>query len=257
LPGYIFFGPLIITRKLVEGVVGGYNAMNGAALAMGSKVGEIAGRPVNEAIGFARDVIEQTLKTGYGCTVKPAMEIAKSTMVDFPTRGLVDNFRTGIKTIFGTVGSAAHHTVEAAKKTFLSPLSVAKGIRDAIKETLWEAPKSLLNGKFKEAGGHLIQGPASLAENILKAPVAIASIPYHIGMEVGLGGLETGMNSSRAMAAPLEGMVNAYRTIGQAAGSTLDYIKEKMKIKEIGNYRERIKGIFSFQSPMAMSAAAA
>lgn len=254
LPGYILFSPFIVTRKLVEGVIGGYGAVNDAALILGTKVGSIVQKPVNDLVGLTRDVIEQTLSTAYGCTVKPAMEIVKSSCIDFPTRAIVDNFRTGLKTIFGTIGTVANHSIEAAKQTVLMPFTVIKATRDAATELLWNAPKALLNGEFAASGKHLVNAPMGLAEGVLKAPAAIAAVPYHAAMELGLGGIATAMNASSAMAAPVEGMVNAYRAIGQTGESTLNYLKAKLGVGAAGAYRDRFKELFSGHSPIAATA---
>jgi hypothetical protein len=255
--GYVMFGPLIVTRKLVGGVADVYNGVNGAALALGTKIGSIINKPVHDVVDLTREVVEQTLKAAYGCTVKPSLEILKSVGVDFPMRALVDNFRTGLKTIFGTIGSFGEYSIDAVKQTFLSPLTIVKATRDAVKSALWEAPKALIKGEFGSFGKHLAEAPLTLGKGVLKAPLSIAAVPYHTSMELGLGGLETVMNASRAVAAPFEGLVNAHRAIGDAGEDALDYLKEKLQVHEAGAYRQRLRDIFSMTSPFAGAAAAA
>lgn len=254
LPGYILKSPLILTRKAVEGTIFGVKTINGAGLAVGKKIGSIIKEPIQGGVKLAKELGQETGRAAYHLTLAPLLEIMKSNCIDVPKRALVDQFRTGIKMILGTAGTFIGKSVEAIKEVALSPFSIVSASRKAIKSALWDAPKSLLKGEFKEAGKHLVDSPLEFAKGALKAPMAVAGVPYHTGMQLALGLTETAMNGAGAFAAPVEGMVNAYRAMGKST-DLFDYVKQKTSVDMSESYRGRFKSLFSMRSPLAFSAA--
>ncbi len=254
IPGYIIFAPFILTRKGYEGVKWTAKTTGQAGLKVGEKVGGVLKGPVVGTITETRDLARQTLKAGYCLTAGPVLEVGRSNLIHFPKRALVDQFRTGIGLIFGTSGAFLSNSLNAVKKTALAPFTLVNSCRKAVQNVLWDTPKALYQREFKEAGESLGRAPLNIIDGITSAPRAIAGIPYHTTMEAGIGIAGTAVNAGRAMAAPIEGVVNAYSTMGRARCLT-DHIKEKVSAG--GGYRERFKNLFSKGTPFRRVAAAA
>jgi hypothetical protein len=252
--GHLFKWPLELTRIGVEATIGGFKIVDGAAVAMGQKVGNAFVRPFKEGgeevIKLGGEVAGETATLGSNLVLTPALEITKSNLVDFPKRAIVDQFRSGLKMAFGVPGAFIDHSIDAVKRTILSPITIAKACRDAAKRVFYKVPKNLIGLEFKEAAKNLIKAPYEVAKGVLDAPLAIAGIPYHTTMEAGLGTLEMTMNGTRAMVAPIEGLVNSYRSMAKST-SFIEFIKKKVGADHVKTYRQRFGDLFKFQSPMA------
>jgi hypothetical protein len=259
VPGWLVLWPLWLTRKAVEATVEGYNIVDGTAVAVGQKVGGTFIRPIKETgegtIKLGEELGSETIKLGSNLVLNPALEIAKANFVEFPRRAIVDPFKTGLKMAFGIPGAFVDRSIEAAKRTLLSPVTIVRSCRDALKEVFWNAPKNLYDYKFKEAGKSLLRAPYEIAKGVLDAPLAIAGVPYHTAMEAGLGGLEMVRNGTRAMVAPVEGLVNSYRSMAKSK-DFIEFIKRKAGVDQVKSYRQRFGDLFRFQSPLAAVAGA-
>jgi len=245
--GYIIKSPFILTRKLYEGVKT-FNAKSTAlARGAGGKVGEYLKDPLWMTVDTTRDLTKETVKAGWNLTGGMAMEVGRANFYEFPKRAFVDQFRTQIRTLFGTIGTFLGRSKDALVKTAIYPGSVINGCRKAVTNVLWNAPKALYNREYKEAVKSAFVNPfVDIGKGIGSAPAAILGVPYHTGMEVGLGLTETGVNIGRAMMAPAEGVVNAYGSMMKSK-SLIDYLKGQ----KAEGYRGRFKDVFANTNPLA------
>ena len=253
--GYILKSPFILTRKAIGLVGWTFKTADETGRAVGSKLGGIASGPIRSATYFVQQSAEELIKAGYYLSAAPLFEVIKSNVIDFPKRAVIDQFRTGISMILGTTGAFLSRSLNAVKETALSPFTILGATRNAVKNILWNTPKALLKMKFKEAWKSSKEAATGLIDGVTRVPRAIADVPYHTLMHLGLGATETAMNATSAMAAPAEGVVNAYRAMGKAA-NIFDFIKQKVGVDTSTKYRERFKNLFQNRSPIGALAGA-
>ena len=251
--GYLIKSPFILTRKAYEGVMAFNAKSTAAARAVGGQIGERLKDPMWFTIDKTRDITRETLKAGWQLTGAPIYEAGRANFYEFPKRAFVDQFRSFFKGLFNTTGAFLGRSKEAIIKTAIYPFSIINGTRKAITNVLWDAPKNLFTGNFKEAGKSAFVDPTvNMVKGIGGAPLAIAQVPYQTTMEAGVMATETAVNAGRAMAAPFEGIVNGYGAMSKA-GKFIDYFKEKTADK----FRDRYKNIFSNANPFSRLSAVA
>ncbi len=245
--GYILKSPFILTRKVYEGVVGVNQKTTAAARALGEQVGERLKDPFWHVVDNTRDLTRETLKAGWHLSGGMAFEVGRANFYEFPKRAFVDQFRTHISALFRTSGAFLGRSKEAAIKSAIYPFSIVNGCRKAVTNVLWNAPKALFKGNYKEAAKNAFVEPfMNIGKGVGSAPAAILGVPYHTGMEVLHGTTAAAVNAGRALMAPAEGILNAYGSMAKSK-KLIDHIKGQTT----QDYRSRFKNLFTDKNPFA------